>query len=65
MSVAYSNKVLKFPTELLQKLLLWEDCHQVYEECQHYGIPIEKSQVTESSVHFQKGTFNLNVKQVS
>ncbi|XP_034247328.1 SAC3 domain-containing protein 1 [Thrips palmi] len=64
MTTAYSNKVLKFPAALLQQHLLWEDRHQVYKECQHYGIPVDKSQNTEPSVHFQKGTFDLNAKQI-
>lgn len=63
MTIAYSNQVLRFPAALLQKLLLWEDCHQVYEECRYYGIIIDKSQEAEYSVRFLKGTFDTNIKQ--
>lgn len=64
MSTAYSSKTSKFPLLVLQNLLLWNHKHQATEECQYYGLRVEKLDDSDLQIRFQKGDFNEYVKMV-
>lgn len=60
MNVAYSNKILKFPTNILRKLLLYNREDDLLTDCRYYNVGCD-----EKCVYFEKGKFNLQNKVVS
>ncbi|KAK3928528.1 Germinal-center associated nuclear protein [Frankliniella fusca] len=64
MTAAYSNKTLKFPIDVLEETLMWNNKNEVVEECKYYGISVEKTDDMKFYACFQKGTFDSNVKQL-
>lgn len=64
MSTAYNNKTLKFPIDVLEETLMWNNQNQVVQDCKYYGVVVEKTEDTKLYARFQKETFNLHVKQL-
>lgn len=60
MCTAYSSKVLSFPAVVLKKYLLYNNMKEVLDECEYYGISVNKD-----SINFMKGRFNSGRQEVN
>ncbi|XP_014278571.1 germinal-center associated nuclear protein [Halyomorpha halys] len=58
MAVAYNSRTLVVPLSLLISIGLFEDEKEAEEHCHYYGL-----QIRESSISFQRASFNHSIKE--